>query len=128
MCRLEVLNLVDNNISELPPFLCKLTKLHTLWYDCVCGLSLNSVMVCLCTYSLEGNLLREVDKVLKSMPSIRSEYYVTVCVVSVEVCLCMWYIRWSFTVSECSGKEVTELTHTFETTVYMIALYIETVL
>ena len=28
---LEVLVLVDNNISELPPFLSQLTLLHTLW-------------------------------------------------------------------------------------------------
>jgi len=28
---LEVLVLVDNNISELPMMLAKLTKLHTLW-------------------------------------------------------------------------------------------------
>ena len=71
--RLETLILVDNSITEIPSTLQLLAKLQTLWYDMVANIFIiKGVLIVMMHFSLDGNLLHEVDPVLKTMDSIRS--------------------------------------------------------
>lgn len=65
--------IVDNNLSTIPDTLASLTSLHTLWFVVLFIRQFNNFPNFL-LYSLDGNLINDVDNITRSLPLLCSMF------------------------------------------------------